>query len=106
MATVRVQKFDVSKSSNAMEIQDFLDANSITASMIMKIVTIPRNDDALTILIFWTPEAPPATQVEVAFEETESQASRVLIDARIGTEDDGTNAGKIIFRTGIIVEPV
>jgi len=104
MATVRVEKFDVFKSSNGKEIQAFLDTNNITASMVIKIVTLPRSDDALTILIFWTPEALVPTEVDIAFEETESKASRVVTDVRIGTEDDGVNAGKIIFRTGIVVE--
>ena len=103
MSAARVQKFDINKNSNAKEIQDFFDSNNLTAGMILKIVTVPRTDDELTILIFWVTEAPPAPPIQVAFEETESAASRVLIDARVGTEDDGANNGKLIFRTGLVV---
>ena len=100
--TVKVQKFDVSKSSNAQEIQAFLTANQISADKVLNIVTIPRNDDFLSILIFWTPEPVTPVPIQIAFEETESQASRVFIDARIGTPDDGANNGKLIIRTGLI----
>ena len=107
MSAVKVQKFDINKSSNAKEIQAFLDANDITAGKVLKIVTISRNDDELSVIIFWSEEALSPASFDVAIEETESQATRAVIDARIGTEDDGANNGKLILRTGIIVnEPV
>lgn len=104
MATVKVQKFDIDISSNAREIQEFLDTNDVDADQIMEIVTLPRADDLLTVIIFWTttPVVPPA--VEIVLEETESTASRPVIDVRIGTEEDGANEGKLIFRTGLNVQ--
>lgn len=98
-----VKKFDIDKSSNASEIQQFLDRNVITSRKIIDITTIPRNDDSLSVLIFWTDEEVTPT-IDVAFEETESVASRPIIDARIGTDEDGVNNGKLIFKTGIIVQ--
>jgi len=98
---VYVNKFDINKNSNARELQQFLSENSISSGKILKIESIPRNDDFLSIIIFWTDED-ISSSIEVAFEETESQATRAVIDARIGTENDGANNGKLILRTGII----
>ena len=101
--SINVQKFDISISSNAREIQEYLDTNEIDADQIVKIVTLPRNDDLLTIVIFWSTEAITPPPVEIAIEETEAAASRPVIDVRIGTEEDGANEGKLIFRTGLNV---
>ena len=99
---VYVNKFDINQNSNASEIQQFLSDNNITAGKLIKLDSIPRNDGFLSVIIFWSDEEAAASSLDVVIEETESQATRCVFDARIGTEDDGTNNGKLILRTGII----